>query len=83
MQLPRLIWKPRWFIDDTVLEREGSRSQGRKLTYKALELGSNNFSVTLVAACMASVHYAKSAFLLMSVAHSGFLHQFIPPIHLQ
>lgn len=50
MHVPRFSWRPRWFIDDTVLKREGDRGQGRKLTYKALELGSNNFSVTLVAA---------------------------------
>lgn len=51
MQLPRITWTPTWFLDDTALRREGSTSQGRKITYQALELGSNTFPVTLVAAC--------------------------------
>lgn len=51
MHLLRFTWRPAWFLDDTVLKREGSTSQGRKLTYQALELGSNTLPVTLVAAC--------------------------------
>ena len=49
MHPPRVNWRPHWFVDYTGLRQEGSRRQGRRLTYQALELGGNDFLVTLVA----------------------------------